>query len=149
MGVFVLLSVVLRQKGSAESKKVDEEEEVDREGCDSTGNPRERRFNSSPAIRWLYKNSLSIAFLFLFLASFVLHGLMSGVEAQEEAMEHGRKAEPILHFFMTPDMWFQSFQNWQSEFLAIASIVVLTIFLRQKGSPQSKPVDSPDDETSK
>jgi hypothetical protein len=47
------------------------------------------------------------------------------------------------------NFWFETFQNWQSEFLSVASIVILTIFLRQKGSPESKPVDAPDLETGK
>ena len=43
--------------------------------------------------------------------------------------------------------WFESFQNWQSEFMAVASIVILSIWLREKGSPESKPVDAPHSET--
>jgi hypothetical protein len=53
----------------------------------------------------------------------------------------------VLEFASSSKFWYQSFQNWQSEFLAVASIVILSIFLRQKGSPESKPVDAPHYET--
>jgi hypothetical protein len=65
----------------------------------------------------------------------------------EDQLAHGAAAIPTLEFFLTPRFWFQSLQNWQSEFLSIGTLVVLSIFLRQKGSSQSKPVASPHDET--
>jgi hypothetical protein len=65
----------------------------------------------------------------------------------EEQGEHGQPPVSPLHYATTSRFWFESFQNWQSEFLAIASMVVLSIFLRQRGSPESKPVDAPHGET--
>lgn len=59
----------------------------------------------------------------------------------------GRPAETMGDHIMSARFWFESFQNWQSEFLSVFAIVVLSIFLRQKGSPQSKPVDAPDNGT--
>ena len=62
-------------------------------------------------------------------------------------MAHGEKGLSALEYLTTSRMWFESFQNWQSEFLSIVALVVLSIFLRQKGSPESKPVAAPNDET--
>jgi Domain of unknown function (DUF6766) len=65
----------------------------------------------------------------------------------EEQLAHGGHTIGVLRFVTTSDYWFQSMQNWQSEFLAVASLAVLSIFLRQQGSPESKPVAAPHGET--
>ena len=83
----------------------------------------------------------------LFVLSFALHALGGAREYSAEQVAHGQHAVSAMKFVTTSTFWFQSFQNWQSEFVAVASIVVLTIFLRQKGSPESKPVAAPHDET--
>ncbi|MGI8565610.1 MAG: DUF6766 family protein, partial [Pyrinomonadaceae bacterium] len=95
----------------------------------------------------LYENSLALAFLLLFLISFALHAVGGAEEYSEEQLQHGEPAVSVLQFFATSRFWFESFQNWQSEFFSIGAMVVLSIFLRQKGSPESKPVDSPHGET--
>ncbi len=61
----------------------------------------------------------------------------------KEALEHGQPAESLLGYISSAQFWFESFQNWQSEFLAIFAIVILSIWLREKGSPESKPVAAP------
>jgi hypothetical protein len=146
MGLFVLLAVWLRQKGSTESKKLYEREEVDRDGDPKRkGAPWPVRRGG--IVLALYRNSLAIAFFVLFLASMWLHA-RGGAEV--ESIERVAKGEPpvdTLAYMGTSKFWFESLQNWQSEFVAIVSIVGLTIFLRQKGSPQSKPVDESNDET--
>ncbi|GAB3792386.1 hypothetical protein GCM10028819_02480 [Spirosoma humi] len=147
MGLYVILTVSLRQKGSSESKSLDSEEEVDRE-------PSPTRKGAPWPVRkggWilaLYKNSLSIAFFLLFGLSFVLHA-MGGVKQYNAEQVLMGKSEQLSfwQFLGTSEFWFQSLQNWQSEFLSVLSVVVLSIFLRQKGSPQSKPVDAPHSET--
>jgi hypothetical protein len=131
MGAFVVLTVWLRQKGSSESKPVDEETDVDK--------PSQRS--------WLYKNSLTLTFFAMFFASFALHLLTGAREYSNEQMAHGEAAVSALRYLRNAQFWFESFQNWQSEFLAVGSIVVLTIFLRQLGSPESKPVDMANAET--
>jgi hypothetical protein len=148
MGVFVLLSVRLRQKGSAESKPFDGPNESDED-------PRKHR--NDPDAPWpvrrggvilkLYENSLAIAFFLLFVASFLLHAVGGRIMNNEERALHGLPPEGLLEFLSSSQFWYESFQNWQSEFLAILSIVVFTIFLRQRGSPQSKPVAAPHAET--
>jgi hypothetical protein len=145
MGLYVLLTVWLRQKGSSESKKMHAKEEVDREPQDKPGAP----WPVHAGGLWLrlYKNSLTIAFFTLFLISFLLHAL-GGMEVYNVEQQHnGEPLVTVMGYMATPRFWFESFQNWQSEFVSILAIVVLSIFLRQKGSPESKPVDAPVSQT--
>lgn len=149
MGLYVLLTVSLRQKGSSESKRIDESEEVDREpSANRPGAPWPVRRGGWILV--LYQNSLSLAFFLLFASAFFLHAL-GGAEQYntEQALKGKTEILTLWQFLGTSEFWFQSLQNWQSEFLSVLSIVVLSIFLRQKGSPESKPVDAPNDETGK
>lgn len=150
MFFFIILTVFLYQKGSAESKDPDKEEDVDKD-------PLKAKTKNSPSPvkkgGWrlkLYAHSLSLAFLIMFLASFVLHAKGGAGDYNEEQRAHG-SAESVTTFgyMATSRFWFESFQNWQSEFLAVGLMVVLTIFLREKGSKESKPVASAHDETGK
>jgi hypothetical protein len=141
MTMYVLLTVFLRQRGSAESKSLEEEESVDREPVPHKGAP----WPVKKGGIWLklYSNSLSLALLLLFIISFALHSHASLIEYNKEQILEGEKALTYPEFLGTSQLWFESFQNWQSEFIAVLSIVLLSIFLRQKGSPESKPVDAP------
>ena len=88
----------------------------------------------------LYENSLSLVFVILFLASLYLHAYGGAQVYNEDQLEHGGKEVLSAFGYMaTSRFWFESFQNWQSEFLSVAGMVVFTIFLRQRGSPESKP----------
>jgi hypothetical protein len=148
MGAYVMLTVWLRQRGSAESKPPDQPAPVDE---DPAG------FRSAPDAPWpvraggvaaaLYRNSLSIAFFTLFAASFLLHAATGARELTNEQHLHGEAGVGTLAYMARSQFWFQSFQNWQSELLAMGSIVVLTIFLRQQGSPESKAVHAPHSQT--
>ncbi len=148
MGVFIVIAVKLRQKGSTESRPFDEP-------CESDQDPRLHRHD--PEAPWpvrrggwvlrIYEHSLSLAFFGLFALSFLFHALGGRIQNNEELVAHGKPAQSLLEFVGSSEFWFESFQNWQSEFLAIASVVVLTIFLRERGSPQSKPVAAPHSET--
>jgi hypothetical protein len=145
MSSYIALTIFLVQKGSAESNKPDEQlDEVEKE--DDPESHRDDPNAPWPVRRggiWLslYKNSLFLAFLFLFLASMLGHALGGTAEYNAEQAEHGNATKvSVTEFVETSEFWFQSFQNWQSEFLAVGSIVVLSIFLRQQGSPESKPV---------
>jgi len=147
MGFYVVLTVFLYQKGSAESKDPDKPEPVDRE-------PNPNRPGAPGPVRrggWrlaLYRNSLSLVLGGLFLISFVLHAVGGAGDHNEEQRLHGN-AESLstLEYMGTSRFWFESFQNWQSEFLAILCIVLFTVWLRQHGSPESKPVDAAHDDT--
>jgi hypothetical protein len=147
MALYVLLTVGLRQKGSAESKSLTEKEEVDREPVAGAKAPWAVRKGGL----WLqlYSNSLSIVFFTLFFVSWSLHFYGSWRDYNAEQVLKGKALQTAAEFIAEPAFWFETFQNWQSEFLSVLSIVVLTIFLRQKGSPESKPVDAPHAETGK
>jgi hypothetical protein len=142
MAFYVILTVFLIQRGSSESKKgdgtdpVDEKPEDHRDEADAPKPVREGGWRLT-----LYKNSLSLAFLLLFAISFAGHAISGARKYNEEERAHGA-AEQIgaLSYMARPQFWYESFQNWQSEFLAVLAIVTLSIWLRQWGSPESKPV---------
>ena len=147
MALYVILTVGLRQKGSAESKSLDEAEEVDREP--KAGPDAPRPVKKGGWVLKLYQNSLFTTFLVLFFISWGLHLYGSWVDHNQENALKNQPLDTVGAYLMQSNFWFEAFQNWQSEFLSIASIVIFTIFLRQKGSPESKPVDAPDSETGK
>jgi len=147
MALYVILTVGLRQKGSAESKSLDEPEEVDREPKSGPDAPWPVR--KGGIVLKIYENSLFIVFAILFLISWFLHLYGSWLDHNEQQVLNGQPGDTVANYLTQANFWFETFQNWQSEFLSIASIVLLTIFLRQKGSPESKPVDAPHSETGK
>jgi len=85
---------------------------------------------------------LSLAFLTLFAVSFVLHVISGARNFNEELARSGVAPINAFQFLATSRLWFESLQNWQSEFLAGASMVFLAVYLRERGSPESKAVDS-------
>lgn len=148
MAAFVILTIFLYQKGSAESKDPEKSERVDK----IKKNLRKDGELPVPVRRGgialaLYRHSLSIALLLLFGASFVMHGVGGMGRYNAERTEHGQPSAGLIDYMSSATFWFESFQNWQSEFLAIAVMVIFTIFLRQQGSPESKPVDAPHGDT--
>ncbi|KQQ78583.1 hypothetical protein ASF73_03405 [Xanthomonas sp. Leaf131] len=143
MGMYVLLTVKLRQVGSAESRPLDPAEET------TVIKPGPKPWPVRAGGFWLrlYQHSLAIAFGALFLMSFVLHLIGSW---RLELLERAQKGLPpitVFDHFTDAGFWFESMQNWQSEFLAVFALVVLTIWLRQKDSPQSKAVEAPHSQT--
>jgi hypothetical protein len=148
MSAFVLLTTFLYQRGSAESKRIGVVEEVDLDP---------RRFADRPdapgpvkrggAILVLYENSLGLAFAALFFASVAMHALGGAVEYNNDLISHGQPAVTMAEYLVSSRFWFESFQNWQSEFLSLAGMVIGTIFLRQRGSAESKPVYASHEET--
>ena len=98
-------------------------------------------------VLWLYQYSLGLTFLGLFLMTIASHAWSSHLLYNEEQAAMGKPGVDFFHYLRTPNFWFESLQNWQSEFLAVVAIVVLSIFLRQRGSPESKPVATPHWET--
>ncbi|KLK91330.1 membrane protein [Microvirga vignae] len=144
MAAYVVLTIFLFQKGSSESKKPDED------------NPEEEapeKHRHDPDAPWpvhrgglvlkLYSHSLSIALVALFLLSFWLHLAGSTRRANEEALQHQQPTQTMVKMLGDPEFWYESFQNWQSEFLSIGVLLVLGIYLRERGSPESKPVAAP------
>jgi hypothetical protein len=148
MAAYVLLTVRLFQKGSSESKKLDEPEPVDRDPRLS----RHKKDVPGPVrkggvILVLYENSLALAFGVMFLLSIGLHAVGGSLLHNEELRQHGQPPESLWEYVSGSTFWFESFQNWQSEFLALLAMVLLSIALRQRGSPESKPVDAPHSQT--
>jgi hypothetical protein len=147
MAAYVILTIFLFQRGSSESKDPDHREAVDED-------PRTSTSPDVPAVvrrgGWrlaLYEHSLSIALVLLFAVSFVGHAWAGLAHYNEDRLAHGDAAVGLAAYVGSARFWFESLQNWQSEFLAVLSIVVLSIFLRQRGSPESKPVAAPHFET--
>jgi hypothetical protein len=148
MAVFVLLTTLLVQKGSPESRRPGMKELVD-------ADPRD--FADQPDVPWpvtrggwvlrLYEHSLGLAFVALFLLSWLGHLWGGFAQFREEHVNHGLPTPEVLDYLTSAQLWFESFQNWQSEFLAIASMVWLAVYLRQRYSPESKPVHAPHNET--
>jgi hypothetical protein len=140
MAAYVILTAMLFQRGSAESR--DPEEPY---------RPKDRLpaflSEGSAVLSWLYSYSLGIALAMLFVVSFVLHWLYSLAAANEDAVRHGSEIQTVTDYLFDAHLWFESFQNWQSEFMSTAILVVLSIFLRHKGSPESKPVAAGNAET--
>ncbi|TPI69687.1 hypothetical protein FJ420_07475 [Mesorhizobium sp. B3-1-3] len=141
---YVFLTAYLVQRGSAESRDPD---------ADSPENEDPARHREDPdapwpvrrggIILWLYSHSLGTALFLIFVATFVFHLWQSTRHAAEEAALHHRPAETILAHLVSGQFWFESFQNWQSEFLSTGVLVLLAIWLRERGSPESKPVHAP------
>jgi hypothetical protein len=147
MGAYVAFTAFLIQRGSPESKQPDgDPADADpREAADDPNAPWPVR-RGGLALR-LYEHSLSSALLLLFVLSFVAHLLGGHAEYNQEQMMHGEAPVSLWSFLTSAQLWFQSFQNWQSEFLAVFSLAILGIFLRQRGSPESKPVAAPHSQT--
>jgi len=143
MGMYVLLTVSLRQKGSAESRPLDEAQEEERVEPGRTP----WAVRKGGLWKTLYGHSLAIAFGVLFLLSFSLHLAGSWRAEVDEQLAKGLPAPTWWEHLGSSSFWFESFQNWQSEFLAVLALVILTIFLRQKDSPQSKPLAAPHSQT--
>jgi hypothetical protein len=148
MAVFVLLTTFLVQKGSPESRRPGARELVD---IDPRGHA------SDPEAPWpvrrggwvlrLYEHSLGLAFVLLFLISWIGHAVGGFYEHAAEQARHHQPALTFSDYLASSRFWFESFQNWQSEFLSIALMVWLAVYLRQRWSPESKPVHAPHAET--
>ena len=95
----------------------------------------------------VYEYSLGLMFVLLFLGSFLGHAVSGRRLYNEEQLTAGKAPVELGEYMKSSRFWFESLQNWQSEFLAVASIVILSIWLRQRGSPESKPVAAPHHET--
>ncbi len=146
MALFLILTMFLYQKGSSESKDPEGENDVDRE-------PNPKRKNAPWAVKkggWIliiYKHSLCYTFSILFLLSFYVHLKGSWKNFNEEQLLKHQPMESIMEYLGGSRFWFESFQNWQSEFLSIFAMVVFSIFLREQHSHQSKAVDAPNSQT--
>jgi hypothetical protein len=147
MFAFVILTAVLYQKGSAESKSLDEPEAVDKDPRLARNPDRPWPVRRGGVVLRIYEHSLSLALFLLFVVSFYLHARGGAQAHSAEQLLHGGSPVSTLEYVGTARFWFESLQNWQSEFFSVGAIIVLAIFLRERGSPESKPVAAPHGET--
>jgi hypothetical protein len=148
--LFMLATVWLLQRGSPESKPLDragrESDRAQRVGGHAY--PRSPLWARTGDIRTaIYSNSLLIAMAAIFVAAWFAQSVTGWTEYNDEQALHGEPASSWLGYIGSATFWEATFQNWQSEFLAVGSFAVLAIFLRQRGSPESKPVGAPHDAT--
>jgi hypothetical protein len=148
MGMYVVLTAYLVQKGSSESKPLDRPSPQD-------ADPRatEPAADAPWPVRrggWVltvYENSLAGMFFLLFALSLTLHAAGGAAAYSANQTAHGGAPVTFWEYLGTSQFWFESMQNWQSEFLAIAVMVGASVYLRQRGSAESKPVAEPHDAT--
>jgi hypothetical protein len=148
MAVYVILTAILYQRGSAESKDPDKSEDVDEDPRGHGSDPEAPYpVRAGGLLLRVYEHSLSLALVLMFVLSFCLHWIASARESCREELLHGGTCTATVAHLKSATFWFESFQNWQSEFLSIAVVVIFSIFLRQRGSPESKPVHASHKET--
>lgn len=144
--LFILATIWLIQRGSSESKKPGDEgigsDEDQLVGAHSR--PDSPRWANMRGVRgWVYSNSLLLAMGTIFVLSWLAQSLAGHVVANEENTQHGLPPETWGDYVVSAEFWNRTLQNWQSEFLAVGAMVAFTIYLRQRGSSESKPVGVP------
>jgi hypothetical protein len=144
MGMYVVLTAFLVQRGSSESKPIDgpAPQDADPRRADRRRNVPWPVRRGGPALA-VYENSLALLFLLLFVLSISLHAVGGARAYSAEQAAHGEPTVSVWEFVRTAQFWFESLQNWQSEFLAVAVIVGGSVYLRQRRSAESKPVAEP------
>lgn len=140
MGALVVLTIWLHQKGASDSKKLRGAEAVDTKPKYHVLHTKNWHSRKKAIGEMLYANSLSIALFTLFIGSFVAHVYSGAAAFNQEAAYHGEQTVSAIDYAKSAVFWFESFQNWQSEFLAVGLLILLSIVLRQRKSPESKPV---------
>jgi hypothetical protein len=148
--VFAVATVWFVQKGSSESKPHEDaglESDEQQQVGDHAGPRAPRWATVDDWRRRIYENSFLIAMTAIFLSSWLVQSLTSRNEFNAQQAEHGERALSWLQYVVNADFWQRTLENWQSEFLAVGTMVVFTIYLRQRGSPESKPTGAPHDET--
>jgi hypothetical protein len=146
--LYIFGTVWLIQRGSPESKPADERgPESDRKQLvgphardDSPAWARMRGFRLG-----VYSHSLGLTMAGIFLASWLVQSLTGVVAYNEEQLSRLQAPLSLPEYVVSPEFWNRTLQNWQSELLALVSMAVLAVFLRERGSPESKPVGAPHD----
>ena len=144
--LFILATVWLIQRGSPESKEPGTQggESDEDQKIGPHADERSPRWARVGGLRtWLYSNSLVIVMASIWLASWTGQAIAGRVAYNAEQLDHQEAALTFVQYVGTSDFWNRTLQNWQSELLAVGSMAVLAIYLRQRGSPESKPVGAP------
>lgn len=140
MWLLIMLTIFLRQKGSSDSKPIRGKAPVDTTSRLSIINAQDWQHRGKALRHALYAHSLGLAMLALFLFSFAVHAVGGTNAYNQEAQQHGASTLTVVQYVSTATFWYESLQNWQSEFLAIGALLVFSVKLRERGSPESKPV---------
>ncbi|WP_146797410.1 DUF6766 family protein, partial [Agrococcus baldri] len=144
--LFIFATIWLVQQGSPESKKPGDE------GLGTDEEQRVHEFAKPESPTWakvrgwrhvLFSNSLLLTMGAIFLLSWLAQSLAGVTVYNDEQLQHGDQAIGWLEYVASAEFWNRTLQNWQSEFLAVGSMIALSIYLRQRGSPESKPVGTP------
>jgi hypothetical protein len=148
--LYILATVWLVQKGSPESK------ELDKTGPESDKDQLVGEYSNPKSPSWardsgwrrtVFSNSLGSTMGLIFLLSWLVQSIAGNSAYNEEQLANFQQPVPWTEYVVSPEFWNRTLQNWQSEFLAVGSMVVLSIYLRQRGSPESKPVGAAHDDT--
>jgi hypothetical protein len=149
---FVLATVWLVQRGSSESK------EPEKAGGESDKDQKVGRFANPDSPLWariggvrrkVYENSLFLVMLLFFFLTWFAQSVTAWNVFNDEQSQHNEAALSWLGYVGTSDFWDRTLQNWQSEFLAVGTMAIFAVYLRQRGSPESKPVGEPHDSTTR
>jgi hypothetical protein len=144
--LYIGMTVWLLQRGSPESK------EPGREGLESEKDQKLGEHAGRGTPLWarvggirtlLYSHSLLIVMFLLFAGSWFAHSVTGWTEYNADQVEHAQATLSWFSYLGSSDFWYTTLQNWQSEFLAVGSMAVLSVYLRERGSPESKPVGAP------
>jgi hypothetical protein len=148
--LFILLTVWLLQRGSPESK------ELDKAGLESDEDQQVGEHATEDSPRWakvggirrrLYENSLLLVMGAIWIGSWFAQSVTGLSAYNSERLSHQQDTVTWPGYLTSSDFWETTLQNWQSEFLAVASMAILAVYLRQRGSPESKPVGAAHDAT--
>jgi hypothetical protein len=148
--LFILATIWLVQRGSNESKRLEDA------GLETKSKQRIGSAASTRSPLWakvddwrtrIYEHSLVITMTAIFFASWAVQSLNNWRQFNDEQLAHDESTISWVSYLVNPDFWERTLENWQSEFLAVGTLAVFTIYLRQRGSPESKPVGAPHDET--
>jgi len=148
--LYILLTVWLIQRGSPESKEPGQEggESDEEQKVGEHADRKSPRWAAAGGLRtWIYENSLIFVMATIWLGTWVAQSITGVSEYNSERLSHQLGVISWTHYLTSADFWERTLQNWQSEFLAVGSFVVLAIYLRQRGSSQSKPVGASHDAT--
>jgi hypothetical protein len=144
--LYIFLTVWLLQRGSPESK------ELDKAGGESEKDQKLGRYADADSPKWakagglrtrVYSNSLLLVMSLIFLASWLIQSIAGAAAYNETRLQDLQEPVSWGTYLTNPDFWARTLQNWQSEFLAVGTMVVFSVYLRQRGSSQSKPVGEP------
>ena len=148
--LYIFATIWLVQKGSPESKELNEP------GTESDKEQLVGEFSNAKSPKWarvsgwrrtLYSNSLCLTMGLIFVLSWLVQSIAGNSNYNQEQIQNFQQPVSWTEYVVSPEFWNRTLQNWQSEFLAVGSMVVLSIYLRQRGSPESKPVGSAHDDT--